>query len=222
MGGDRQLYVASLAAISESLALPFIESSITLTISTMDLPALIAQFGYAAVLLGALFEGETVLVLAGYAAHRGYLDVAAVIGVAWLGGVTGDQFFFWIGRRYGQRLITSYPTLRVRVERAFGLIEQHPVKIILTMRFLWGLRTALPMAIGMSRVSAWKFFWLNLLSAALWAPLIVSIGWWFGALLTRHAAKLHRYEHWLMLGIVAVATLAHLWTRRRERAAERS
>ena len=59
----------------------------------MDIATLIAQYGYAAVFLGALFEGESVLLLAGYAAHRGYLDFAALTGVAGIGAMTGDSSF---------------------------------------------------------------------------------------------------------------------------------
>ena len=39
---------------------------------SMDLAALVTQYGYAAVAVGCLLEGETVLLLAGFAAHRGY------------------------------------------------------------------------------------------------------------------------------------------------------
>jgi membrane protein DedA with SNARE-associated domain len=180
----------------------------------MDLPALIAQYGYATVLVGTMFEGETVLLLAGYSAHRGYLDLAAVTGIAWLGGSLGDQLFFWIGRRHGQRLIARRPALRARVEEAFALIERHPVAIILAMRFLWGLRMAMPIAIGISRVGWRRFVWLNLLSAALWAPLVAGIGWTFGALLAGHAAMLHHYEHWVMAGMAAAALLLRAVVRR--------
>ena len=180
----------------------------------MDLPALIAQFGYAAVLAGTVFEGETVLLLAGYSAHRGYLDFAAVAGIAWFGAALGGQFFFWLGRRHGQRLIARHPALRARVEEAFRLIERHPAAIILTMRFMWGLRMALPIAIGISRVSWRRFVWLNLLSAALWAPLIAGIGWTFGALLAGHEAMLRHYEHWVMAGMAAAVVLLRVVVRR--------
>lgn len=50
----------------------------------MDFGSLIAQYGYAALLAGVFIEGETVLLLAGYAAHRGYLQLDAVVAVAWL------------------------------------------------------------------------------------------------------------------------------------------
>lgn len=167
----------------------------------MDIAALIAQYGYAAVFLGTLLEGETVLLLAGYAAHRGYLDFAVLTGVAGLGAVTGDQFFFWLGRRHGTVLLQRRPDLRGKVQHALDLIQRHPTSIVLTMRFMWGLRIALPVAVGLSNVSRWRFFWLNLASALLWAPLVGSAGYAFGALLSRHLATLHRVEHWVMLGL---------------------
>ena len=173
----------------------------------MDIAALIAQYGYAAVFLGALFEGESVLLLAGYAAHRGYLDFSVLAGVAGMGAMTGDQFFFWLGRRHGQALLLRRPAWRSKVEHALELIQHHPVGIILVMRFMWGLRIALPVAVGLSDVARWRFFWLNLASAALWAPLVGGAGYLFGALLSTHLAMLHRVEHWVMLGLV-VALLA--------------
>lgn len=168
----------------------------------MDIAALIAQYGYAAVFLGALFEGESVLLLAGYAAHRGYLDLAVLTGVAGLGAVAGDQFFFWLGRRHGQALLCRRPAWRGKIEHALDLIRRHPSGVILAMRFMWGLRIALPVAVGLSGVRRWRFFWLDLVSASLWATLVGGAGYTFGALLSRHVAALHRIEHWIMLCLV--------------------
>jgi len=170
----------------------------------MDIAALIAQYGYAAVFLGALFEGESVLLLAGYVAHLGYLDFPVLTVVAGVGAMTGDQFFFWVGRRHGQALLARRPVWRGKVEQALDLIQRHPAGIILVMRFMWGLRITLPVAVGLSDVARWRFFWLNLASATLWAPLVGGAGYVFGALLSRHLAVLHRVEHWVMLGLVAV------------------
>mgnify|MGYP001627221496 CR=1 FL=1 len=157
------------------------------------------------------------LVLAGYAAHRGYLDFAAVVGVAWIGAVLGDQFYFWLGRRHGQAVLKRWPKRAESIERALALIDRHPVKLILAMRFAWGLRTALPIAIGLSRVSSIRFFLLNLASAALWAPLVAGTGFAFGAALSRHVQELQRIEHWVLAGLVLLIALMHAyrgWRRR--------
>ena len=85
------------------------------------------------------------------------------------------------------------------------------------MRFAWGLRTALPIAVGMSHLPWQRFLLLNLLSALLWAPLIASVGYVFGALLAHHIRGLYRIEHWGMLAVVMLALIAHLVARRRSR-----
>ena len=67
----------------------------------MDLAALIQQYGYAAVFVGSVLEGETMLVLAGLAAHRGYLSLQWVMAVAVAGAFLGDLICFLTGRFLG-------------------------------------------------------------------------------------------------------------------------
>ncbi len=67
----------------------------------MSLATLIATHGYWILAFGCLLEGETVLVLAAYAAHRGYLNPAAVVAIALASVFASNQFFFWLGRRHG-------------------------------------------------------------------------------------------------------------------------
>ncbi len=185
----------------------------------MTLSMLIARYGLFAVFAGALLEGETLLVLAGYAAHRGYLDFASVVAVAAAGAVLGDQFYFWLGRRHGKTLLARRPALARPVARALTLIERHPRGVILGMRFLWGLRTALPVAIGTSRVGWSSYLVLNVASALLWAPLIAGLGYLSGAFAAERLGALERYEHWGMLLVLVAAGLWHLaaWRAKRTR-----
>lgn len=82
-------------------------------------------------------------------------------------------------------MLAHRPGLATRISGALSLIALHPAKMALAMRFARGLRTILPVAAGMSGVSPDRFFMLNLLSAALWAPLVAGLGWSFGDLITR-------------------------------------
>jgi len=60
----------------------------------MTLESIVDTYGYVAVLLGTFLEGETILVLGGFAAHRGYLALPWVIVAAFFGSLCGDQLFF--------------------------------------------------------------------------------------------------------------------------------
>ena len=73
----------------------------------MSLETMIATYGYGAVLVGTFLEGETVVLLGGFAAHRGYLDLPWVIAVAFAGSLLGDQLYFYLGRRHSARILRS-------------------------------------------------------------------------------------------------------------------
>ncbi|MFT3890498.1 MAG: hypothetical protein QM730_02600 [Anaerolineales bacterium] len=81
----------------------------------MHLEAIIAQFGYPALIIGLLLEGETVLVLGAFMAHRGYLNLPLVIALGCVVSFAADQFFFWMGRTQGSRFLESRPRWNVPV-----------------------------------------------------------------------------------------------------------
>ena len=115
--------------------------------------AFILSYGYLAVFVGTLLEGESILLAAGFAAHRGLLDLPVVIVVAVLGATLGDQLAFLLGRWKGRALIARFPSLAKQQPRVHDLLERHATLFILTLRFLYGLRIAGPMLLGTSRVA---------------------------------------------------------------------
>lgn len=183
----------------------------------MDLPALVEHYGFLAVLLGALAEGETFLLLGGFAAHRGYLGLGEVVLAGFLGGLLGDQIYYWLGRRHGERLLARFPTLAPGAALAREKLRRHAIPFILSMRFLYGLRTVGPLAVGMSGVPPLRYLALNALGAAIWAPAVVGAGYLFGQAVEHFLADLLRYEEALFLGTLAVALLVGLMRRRRHR-----
>ncbi|HZZ94740.1 MAG TPA: DedA family protein [Usitatibacter sp.] len=180
----------------------------------MDLPALIDAYGYAAVFVGAFLEGETLLALGGLAARRGYLDFAAVVAIALAAGFAGDQFFFFLGRFHGQALLRRFPRLRARAERFDAMLARWHAPLIVAVRFMYGLRILGPIMLGMGRVRAWKFVAYNLLGAAIWAPLIASLGYVFGAILESVLKDLNHVEAWAFATVLALGVggaLVHRW-----------
>ncbi len=174
--------------------------------------ALLHQYGYPLIFLGTLIEGETLLMLGGYFAHRGYLDLGGVVATSFIAAVCGDQLFFHLGRSHAKGLLARFPRLREKVNLALHRVEQHQVKVVLTMRFLWGLRIALPVALGFTSLSARKFFWLDLLSAAVWSCVFALIGFGTSRVVAQIVDNLHHYEKWIAVGVLVVAVLV-LWLR---------
>lgn len=181
----------------------------------MSVSALVAQYGYAFVFLGAMAEGESVLLAAGFAAHRGMLKLHEVMAVAFVASALGDQLCFYLGRRHGPWLLARFPSLRIGMRRVEPMLARHPNAVILSLRFLYGLRTAGPIALGALGVSRWRFTLLNLVSAALWASLIALLGYQFGHALQWLMPELREVEEAALLMVLAAALAWTLWRRRR-------
>ena len=75
----------------------------------MTLEEAIQTYGYWAILVGTFFEGETILILAGFAARRGYLSLPWVIAAAVAGTICGDQLFFFLGRWRAAVTLQKHP-----------------------------------------------------------------------------------------------------------------
>jgi membrane protein DedA with SNARE-associated domain len=180
---------------------------------------LIQTHGYWVLAIGCLLEGETVLILAGFAAHRGYLDPWLVLAIAAGCGVAGDQFYFWLGRRHGAALLARWPALARHTARVDGLLARFHAPVIIGVRFAYGLRVAGPVAIGMSALPAGRFVVFNALGALLWACIFTGAGWVFGEVAQRVLGEIRHLEGWLLLGL-AVAGLLY-WMLRRFRTRRR-
>ncbi len=187
------------------------------------LASLISRYGYLAIVVGCFLEGETILVLGGFAAHRGLLWLPGVMLSAFVGSLASDQLFFYLGRRHGAAFVARRPRLQPGVARARALVERYDTLLILSFRFLYGLRNVTPLALGMSGVSALKFTALNVVGAALWAIGVGLLGWFVGSAAKQLLGHLERYELRVAGVILAVGLLAWLWRRRSQRrvAAER-
>ncbi len=183
------------------------------------LQELVDQYGYLAVALGSLLEGETVLLLAGVAIDRGYLSFLPVVLLAFVGGTVGDQVLFMLGRRYGTTLLGRSPKWTLRARPVHALIERHQDALIVGVRFMYGLRLIGPFVIGMGKVSARRFAVLNMLGAAIWAPLVVGVGVFFGQAIGWLIDDLGHYEALALLALVAVCVAVFMVRQRRAAAA---
>jgi membrane protein DedA with SNARE-associated domain len=181
----------------------------------MDIGALVEEHGYLALVAGSAIEGETFVVLAGFAAHRGYLDLPLVIIVAGVLNFGWDQFYFWLGRRHGRWLLARFPSLQPKTVRVLALLERFHVPFIVGVRFLYGLRVAGPIAIGMSKVPWPRFCALNFFGAMLWAAIFSVLGFLFGQALELLLEDLRRHESWIFAVIAVAGLIAWLIFRRR-------
>lgn len=179
----------------------------------MTLGSLIEEYGYWLLAADSLLEGQTMLVLAGFAVRRGHLYLFAVLGIAAVASFVGNQFYFWLGRRHGPAVLARWPLAAQQFDRICRLVARYLAAVIIGIRFVYGLRIAGPVVIGMTPISGSRFGFLNALGAVLWACLVAGTGWVFGRAAELAVDEIGNFEMWLLLGLLSAAAIAG-WIRR--------
>lgn len=186
----------------------------------LDINGLISQYGYLALLIGCIAEGETFTLL-GVAAHEGLLHFGGVVLAAMGGGIIGDQLLFWLGRRFGTRILRRFKKHQDTIHKASHLIQRHPSLFVIGVRFMYGFRIVGPIIIGTSRLKPLRFLVLNVIGAALWALIFVTLGYFAGEIITPWLHKLDQhFKHllWLVAAVGFAILLRYVirrWNRRR-------
>jgi membrane protein DedA with SNARE-associated domain len=171
----------------------------------MSVVPLIAKYGLLAIFLGSGIEGEAVVVTGGILAHKGLVPLWGAMLAAATGSCFIDQIWFFLGRYFRHYRWVKRLTDRPAFARAIGFLERHPTAFIFGFRFIYGLRTISPVAIGTTHVETRKFVILNALAAAIWGPLFTLLGFAFGKAID---PILHRLQSDAIYGIGAVAAIA--------------
>lgn len=185
---------------------------------------LIQDHGYLAypiLLIWTFIEGETIVIIIGAMAYQAAQDgqphpnLLLVMLCAFLGSLAGDQTWFVIGRSKGQAMLAKRPVWQQRADRIFRMLHRHGNWLMLSFRFLYGLRNATPFVIGMSQISARRFVILNTIGAAVWAVAFGLLGYVFGRAVE---VVISKYKVAVLIGVgllVLVVWLIRVVVRRR-------
>jgi membrane protein DedA with SNARE-associated domain len=174
----------------------------------MAIETIIARYGLAAIFLGAGVEGEAVVVTGGVLAHAGLFPLWQAAIAATLGSCLVDQLWFGLARRFRDSRWVQAAARKPAFARAIGILERWPNSFIFGFRFIYGLRTVSPIAIGTSRIPAAKFVPLNALSAMIWAPVFTVLGYALGKAAGPFLSDVQSVGYGLAGGIVALVVLA--------------
>ncbi|MGF7177401.1 membrane protein DedA with SNARE-associated domain [Azospirillum doebereinerae] len=135
-------------------------------------------FAEGVTVVGLLIPGVVALTATGALVAAGVLEFWTVYAAIAGGTILGDATSYWLGRIFGERLFRLWPfskrpALRQRGEAFF---HRHGGKSVFLARFVGPLRAVVPTVAGMVAMPHRQFQTFNILSAVIWAPLLMSPG----------------------------------------------
>jgi membrane protein DedA with SNARE-associated domain len=158
----------------------------------LDFVAAHPNFAFAAVFLLALSEAIPVVgtvvpgssLILGICALVTAADVKPwpLLAAAFLGAVMGDGVSFWLGHQYRREILRGWPLNRFPrlIAHSAAFIKKYGVASVFFARFTAVVRALVPLLAGIFRMSSGHFYFANVLSALLWAPLHVFPGIFVG------------------------------------------
>ena len=183
----------------------------------LDPYELLHNYGYWTILIWTFLEGETVVIIAGILASRGYMDPKLIAICAFCGSCTIDQIMFLLGKYQGRAALDRFPKLAKRAERAEELVRKYETPLILCFRFIYGVRNVTAIMLGINRVNHIKFTLLNIIGAAVWAMTFTYGGYYLGTLFMKFIEEASSVVLYILAAAVVVGLVLFIRQRIRSK-----
>lgn len=171
----------------------------------------VENWGYVAVLLGSMIEGESVILTASFFAYKGILSLPKVMIIAFLGTLFADQALYFVGRHYGPNILKKKPGLQEKADKAFRLLHRWDIWFILSFRFIYGIRIISPIVIGASGLHPYKFTPLNLVAAIVWTILSCGGGYLLGETVEVIIENFHIVQNYILGFVGLIIIIIYLY-----------
>lgn len=163
-------------------------------------------FGVLAENAGLPVPGETLLLAAASYAAAGKLDVFTVAVLGATAAIAGDNLGFFVGRRFGRRVLERGPSTRRALDRTDVFLDRYGVYAVFFARFISGVRVVAALVAGSSEMPWGEFLVANALGAIVWASAVTAVGY-FGLKAAEQLLLANRVVQTIVMfaGAIAIA-----------------
>ncbi|ODN42472.1 DedA family protein [Piscirickettsia litoralis] len=109
-----------------------------------------------------------------------YLQLPNFVILATMASTLHNQLLFLLGRFFGNHLFKTFPKIEKKSIKINNIFQKYDILLILSMRYLYGLRIAAPTVLGMSQISWSRFLMYDLIGGLIWSSSLILTGYFFG------------------------------------------
>ena len=120
------------------------------------------------------------LAAAGVLSSAGELNIVLCIVIACISNFIGDSGLFLVSRYNKKEIMPYLRKQRRNLALAQILFRKYGDRIILIKKFIYGLKTLVPIAIGITKYSFLKFSVINAVSSLIWALVVGLLSYYAG------------------------------------------
>ena len=136
---------------------------------------LIKEWGYIILFLYSFGGGFIALVVASILAYGGELNIVFVLITAGIANFIGDQFLFLIARNNKDQAKQMMQKHKRKIALSHLMMRKYGYLVIFIQKYIYGIKTLIPLAMGLTKYDTKKFIIFNFLATIIWT-LIIGIG----------------------------------------------
>jgi membrane-associated protein len=178
------------------------------------------------IFIGLIIPGDIILALGGVYSAQHKMSLTAVIVIGTVAAISGESIGFWLGRRFGIRLLRRLPFFGPRlsrvVEESRDYFRRHGGKTVAIGRYATAAGAFIPFTAGAARMSYPRFLAFDVPAIAVWATGITTFGYYFGRNLSFIDKVLSRFGYTVLAVFVLFFVGRFAWKRWRERTERKS
>ncbi|AII14444.1 putative membrane protein, DedA family, type III (SNARE domain) [Campylobacter iguaniorum] len=153
-----------------------------------DMLSSLSTYGYIILFLYSLGGGMVAIIAAGLLSYAGKLDLATCMIIAAVANFIGDMILFYMGRYNKNAILPYFKSHKRKLALAQILFKKHGDKIIFIKKYIYGLKTLVPLAIGLTKYDIKKFTIINAICSVIWSLSLGIASYQAGDLLQKAAS----------------------------------
>jgi membrane-associated protein len=174
-------------------------------------------FGEAAFFIGFVLPGETAVLLGGFLASQGHLNIVALVAIVVISAILGDTVGYEVGKHLGPRVLRlgAFRKRQAGIDKAQGLLRRRGGPAVFLGRWTAFFRAVMPGIAGLSRLRYRTFLLWNALGGIVWGITYSLVGYFAGASYAAVASSIGKGAA-VVAGVLVIAGLV-IWRQRRRR-----
>ncbi|PAF43033.1 DedA family protein [Helicobacter sp. 11S03491-1] len=166
-------------------------------------------WGYLILFLYCMGSGYVGIVIAGILSSLGSMDIGISIVVAFLGNTFGSSVLVFLGRYQKSEILKYFSKHRRKMALAHIWLKKYGTWLIFVNKYIYGVKTIIPIAIGLSKYNMRKFLILNAISCAIWAILIGMVSFFASEFIKKIFTHINHMPY--LMPIIFIVIVFFVW-----------
>ena len=135
----------------------------------------LATYGYIFLFFYSLGGGFFAVIAGSVLAYAGKMDIMIVFLVSVSSNFIGDIILFYMGRYNKKDILVYVKKHKRKVAYSVALVKKYGTMTIFIQKFVYGIKTIIPIAIGFSKYNFTKFIFYNFFASIIFMSFVVGL-----------------------------------------------